>query len=78
MEILEYNLCERVIFEEKLKNFEIYGFLKIQNTTRATFLRCGTPRRGTPRRGTPRRGTPRRGTPRRGTHRRGTPRRGTP
>ncbi len=47
MEILEYNLCERVIFEEKLKNFEIYGFLKIQNTTRATFLRCGTPRRGT-------------------------------
>ncbi len=43
MEIPEYKLCKRVIFEETLKNLEINVFLKKQNTTRATFIKCGTP-----------------------------------
>ena len=43
MEKLESKLCKRVIFEWALKNLEFNGFLKTQKSTRATFLKCGTP-----------------------------------
>ncbi len=43
MGIPESNFCRRFIFETKLKNFEIHNFLKSQEDTRATFIKCGTP-----------------------------------
>ena len=43
MEIVESNLSKRVFFEGVLKNLEFNGFLKTQKSTRATFLKCGTP-----------------------------------
>ena len=43
MEKPDYNLRKRVVLEGALKNLENNVFLNKQNTTRATFLKCGTP-----------------------------------
>ncbi|HMS66066.1 MAG TPA: hypothetical protein PKD83_12535 [Ignavibacteria bacterium] len=43
MGILESCFWKSFVFEMVLKNLEIIDFLKSQKTTRATFLRCGTP-----------------------------------
>ncbi len=39
----EINFRKCLNFERKLKNFRTFNFFESQKTTRATFLKCGTP-----------------------------------